>query len=287
MPKFRWSKLWLLVGALIIANIAAAAVLAQKGTRDYAEAYFFDVGQGDSIYIRTVEGNDVLIDGGPDSAVVSKLGRVMPYSDRKIELMIATHPHADHIAGLVEVLKRFKVEKVLVSELIYPTETYKRFLELLAENQSEIIRPKLGQRIFLDSQTVLDILYPVSGKFAKLPGDVNDASAVVRLSFGETNVLLTGDAGREIESFLMLNNLPLNSEILKVGHHGSKHSSENSFIKTVAPEYAVIQAGKDNNYGHPHEEVLRTLEENNLEILRNDQLGDIRFRLRPTGIEKF
>ena len=284
MPKFKWTKLWFLVLALLVLNLILVVASNQVRPRKFAELHFFDVGQGDSIYLRTIEGNDVLIDGGPGDIVLSKLGRVMPFSDRKIELMILTHPHADHVAGLVEVLKRFEVDKVLVSDLFYGTETYKRFLELLEEKQVEVIRPKLGQRIFLDNQTVLDVLYPINGKFDPLPSDPNDASTLIRLSFGKINVFLTGDAGREIESLLVSLDIPLESEILKIGHHGSRHSSQADFIAAVDPDYAVIQVGK-NSYGHPHEEVVGALEQNDLELLRTDEHGDIVFELYPDRIE--
>ena len=284
MPKFKWTKLWFLVLALLVLNLILVVASNQVRPRKFAELHFFDVGQGDSIYLRTIEGNDVLIDGGPGDIVLSKLGRVMPFSDRKIELMILTHPHADHVAGLVEVLKRFEVDKVLVSDLFYGTETYKRFLELLEEKQVEVIRPKLGQRIFLDNQTVLDVLYPINGKFDPLPSDPNDASTLIRLSFGKINVFLTGDAGREIESLLVSLDIPLESEILKIGHHGSRHSSQADFIAAVDPDYAVIQVGK-NSYGHPHEEVVGALEQSDLELLRTDEQGDIVFELYPDRIE--
>jgi competence protein ComEC len=217
--------------------------------------------------------------------VLSRLGRVMPFSDRTIELMVITHPHADHVSGLVEVLKRFRVEKVLVSNVAYPTATYGAFLEQLEQSGAEVIVPRLGQRIILDEKVSMDVLFPFVGEFAPTPKDVNDVSTVLRLSMGQSRVLFTGDAGKGIEALLLAAGLPLEAELLKVGHHGSRHSSGEDFVRAVAPRYAVIEVG-ENSYGHPHEDVLEIFERQDAEILRTDEEGQISFLVYPDRVER-
>lgn len=278
--KQKYSKFWYVVGVLVAANIAAAVALAQAGAADFAKLYFFDIGQGDAIYLRTHQGNDILIDTGPGDAVLSKLGEAMPFADRTLELVILTHPHADHISGMVEILKRYKVETIILPEVDYDSATYNALRQQYVNAHTLVMRPKLGQRIYLDDSTVLDIFYPILGKFERQPKDINDASIVARLSFGQSNVLLMGDAGKSIERFLVKLGLPLASEILKVGHHGSHHSSAENFLQAVDSDYNIISVGK-NSYGHPHEEVLGIFLEHGKELLRTDQHGDIAFKIYP------
>lgn len=280
----KYSKFWYAVGILLAANLALWSAVYGAQTGDFAKLTVFDIGQGDAIYLRTVEGSDVLIDGGPGDAVLSKLGTVMPFGDRKIEFVILTHPHADHASGLVEVLKRYDVDLVMFPEVEYESATYGAFLNMVKEKGVKIVRPALGQRIFLDSATVLDILYPAVGRFEKVPADINDASIVARLSLGQSQVLMTGDAGKTVEDFLLGAGLPIDAEILKVGHHGSHHSTEPQFLQKVRPEYAVISVGK-NSYGHPHQEVLDTLDQPDLKIFRTDEHGDVEFRIYPDRVE--
>lgn len=266
-----------------MANLAVWIAVAAGGGRPYARLNFLDIGQGDAAYLRTAEGNDVLIDGGPGDAVLSKLGKFMPFWDRSIEFLILTHPHADHVGGLVDVLQRYHVAAVLISEVTYNSATYRSFLDLLREKHISVVVPHLGQRIFLDRSTVFDVYYPVVKDFVTLPGDINDVSVVGKLSFGKSHVLFAGDAGKDIESLLLSFQLPLGSEILKVGHHGSRHSTSPEFLKAVGPRESVISVGK-NSYGHPHPEVLGLLAEDRTEILRTDQRGDISFRIYPDRI---
>lgn len=284
MLRRKYSKLWYLVGILLAANVAVWTSSIKAESRNFGIVHFFDVGQGDAIYIRTVEGNDILIDGGPGDAVLGKLGEAMPFNDRAIELVILTHPHADHVSGLVEALKRYRVKNILMPESVYDSATYGRFLELVKEKHVKIILPKLGQRIFFDRETVFDVYFPVTGKFVKLPSDINDVSIVGKMSFGKSNILLTGDAGQDIERLLLALGLPLDSEILKVGHHGSRHSTSPEFVKAVSPEESVISVGKGNSYGHPHPEVLGALASLTPEVLRTDEKGDILFKIYPDRI---
>lgn len=281
MSKFQFDKIWYFVGVLLLLNFAVWVALGQARPQDFAKLYFFDVGEGDAIYLRTVQGNDILIDGGPGDAVLSKLGRVMPFWDRTLELVILTHPHADHLAGVVEVLKRYQVSQVLVSNIPHTSATYQAFWDLLKKRGINVLQPKLGQRIFLDNQTVLDIFYPLDeNSVPRISEDINDTSIISRLSFGKINVLLTGDGGKKIENLLLELKLPLASEILKVSHHGSLVANNKEFVETARPTYGIISVG-ENRYGHPDAATIQTLVNAGLKILRTDQKGDISFVLYP------
>ena len=263
----------IIVGILVILTWIAVFSLAP----DYLlHASFYDVGQGDSLFFETMQGNQVLIDGGPDSSVLQKLGKDLPFYDRTIDLMVLTHPHADHVSGLIEVLKRYKVGHVLLTRVDYDTQTYKSFLELLEEKKIPTTVAIAGQRIILDDFTVVDILLPredLSGKSAK---DANETSIVLRLSFGTTNFLLTGDASKANEREMFDSAYLLEAEVLKVGHQGSKTSSDPEFVRSVSPGLAVISVGADNRYGHPHAVTLETFQNMNISVLRTDEAGDIR-----------
>ncbi len=284
MSQSKFSKFWYVVLILLLANLAAQASVAKSQKQDHARLMFLDVGQGDAIYLRTPFGNDILIDGGPGDTILGRLGRVMPFADRTIELMIVTHPHADHIAGLVVVLKRFLVKTVLISEVVYSSQPYAEFQRLLTEEEARVIHPLAGQRIFLDEGTVFDVYYPLVKDFNSLPKDLNDVSIVGKISLGESQILLTGDAGTDIENILLLAGFPLQSEVLKIGHHGSRHSTSQQFIEKVDPDYSVISVGK-NSYGHPHSEVLGLLTEASTKILRTDEHGDVIFAIYPDRVE--
>jgi competence protein ComEC len=238
---------------------------------------FFDVGQGDGIMITTYEGNQVLVDGGPGSNVMESLGRRMPFFDRKIEMMVLTHPHADHLDGLIPVLRRYQVKKVLMPHLDYKSSDYDEFLNEIRREGAEIVYAQQGQRIWLDKSTVMDVMYPMSSELAPVGknDDLNDFSVVSRVMFGKTKILLTGDSGEKIEAQL-LPAFNLDSDLLKVGHHGSKYSTSQAFVDEVTPEYSVIQSG-ENKYGHPNAEVIARLQAANSQVLRNDQEGMISF----------
>lgn len=268
---------------LAFANLAAWMAIVQLRPDFLMHVNFYDVGQGDAIFIQTYQGNQIVIDGGPSDAVLANLGGDMPFFDRTIDLMILTHAHNDHVAGLVEVLKRYKVKKVLMPDVLFHSGAYDGFLKLIEEKKIAKVFAQTGQRVYLDSSTVFDVYYP-SGKvlgvtsnpnFQLESDDLNDTSVVGRLSFGKSKILLTGDAGINIEQQL-LPQFDLDADILKIGHHGSRHSTSQELLDETTPQYAIIQVGR-NNYGHPTEEVLDKLEASKIKIFRTDQDKTVRF----------
>lgn len=215
---------------------------------------FLDVGQGDGIFIETPDGVQVLIDGGPDATVLRELGGVMGVGDRSIDVVIGTHPDKDHVAGLVDVLSRYQVAQVIRTENVNDTAPSEAFDMAVEDEGMNVSYARAGQVWQLGASTTLTILSPASN-----PKDweSNAASIVSLLRYGNTEFLLTGDAGEGTELFLVeqYGDL-LESDVLKLGHHGSRTSTSEVFLETVQPQYAVVSAGKDNEYGHPHEEVV-------------------------------
>ena len=247
----------------------------------YAEAHqnlivsFFDIGQGDSIFIESPDGNQILIDGGPSDAVLSKLGHVLPFWDRSLDLLVLTHAHADHVTGLVEVLKRYHVDRVLESGEAYSTPEYQDWHTLIKEKNIPVTIAAAGEEVRAGAVRI-NILSPNENENGVSFKNPHDANVTTRLQYGANSFLLMGDAEKMIEYRLLSETRQsLKSDILKVGHHGSKTSSSQEFLQAVAPKIAVIQVGRKNRYGHPHQEVLDRLGAIGTQILRNDLLGDI------------
>jgi len=237
--------------------------------------HFFDVGQGDAIFIQTPEGVQVLIDGGRDSSVLAELHKVMGFFDRKIDMVVGTHPDLDHIGGLLDVLKRYEVGTILTTENKGESSTAKAYDTLKAQEGAEVIYARRGQSFQLDASTTLSVLFPETN-----PQELesNTSSIILKLTYGENTFLFTGDSPKSIEEYLVLiEGENLQSDVLKVGHHGSRTSTSELFLEEVAPAYAIISAGKDNSYGHPHVEVTDMLFNKRVEILETSKEGTITF----------
>lgn len=247
-------------------------------SEDDLEVYFFDIGQGDAIYFRTPDGQDVIVDGGPNSIVATKLGERMPFYDKKIELMILTHPDADHVTGLVDVLEQFEVEQILYTGLEKDTAVFKKWKKLIEEKGVPMIIALAGQRVVFDDDVFMEIYHPSENLSGQEAEDANATSITGKLIFRENEFMLTGDIDQAVESDIMseVGWEGLGADVLKVAHHGSKNSSDLEFLKAVSPDYAIIQSGKKNTYGHPHEDTLESLEVVGAEVWRNDEDGDVR-----------
>ncbi|MFH1401461.1 MAG: ComEC/Rec2 family competence protein [Parcubacteria group bacterium] len=275
MDKFNKRWAFGFVVFLFFANFLAWAAVYDLSQPQFLEVSFFDVGQGDAAFIETPSGHQIIIDGGPGAAVLEKLDKKMPFWDRTIDLIILSHPEKDHLAGLIEVLKRYQVENILWSGVIRETAEYEEWLELIEEEGAEIKIARAGGKI-LSGSVEIQILYPFESMEGKELKDSNDSSVVAKLVFGEKSFLFTGDISGKIEVSLAENFPEIDSDVLKVSHHGSKYSSFDEFISKVSPQVAVIQVGKDNSYGHPMQEVLDRLLKYGIDILRTDRNGDIK-----------
>lgn len=244
---------------------------------------FFDVGQGDAIFIEMPNGNQVLIDGGPGDRVLAKLGRAMPFWDRSIDVVVLTHPHLDHMEGLIEVLERYRVEMVVTSGAQYSTPEFEEWQKIIREKNIPFHIARAGERFNLGRGGVLDIFLPLEDFSGLAPKEIHDAMVAAKFSFGKNSALLMGDAEREFEYKLVFFGFPVDSDILKVGHHGSRTSSAEEFVRAVSPDVSVIEVGKKNRYGHPHEETIGALTRFGGRILRTDESGDIRVKFTSQG----
>ncbi|MCG2686400.1 MBL fold metallo-hydrolase [Candidatus Parcubacteria bacterium] len=234
--------------------------------------WFFDVGQGDAIFIQTPENHQILIDGGPTARVLECLSEVMPPFDRSIDLVVLTHPHADHVVGLLEVLKRFQVSAVVANPVVHPTDEYQEWLELLRQQELEVREAYVGDRIRL-GEVAFEVLWP-SEEFIRdgLAGDnLNNTSIVLHLSYGDFTALLTGDAEADVQARIRLDS-PV--DVLKFPHQGSKDSLNIEFLEAASPKLIVITVGK-NNFGHPSPQVLEAVAERDLWMMRTDQDGTV------------
>jgi len=271
-----------ILGVLAFLNILAGIIALGLSKAQFLEVNFFDVGQGDAIFIETLQRHQILIDGGPSSTILEKLGKEMPFWDRTIDLVVLTHPERDHMAGLLEVLKRYKVENILWTGIVRDTQEFKEWQKAIEEENANVKIAQSGQKIILSNnrsyelRQFIEVLYPVENLEGQELKNSNNTSIVSRLVFDENSFLFTGDIQKSTEKKLTEGENNLNSDILKVGHHGSKTSSSKEFIEKVSPEIAVISVGKGNSYGHPYQEVLDILGSYGIRILRTDQASDIK-----------
>ncbi|MCI0566165.1 MBL fold metallo-hydrolase [bacterium] len=258
--------------ALIIGNglIWHAVIQAEKTEMTVA---FLDVGQGDAIFIESPSGNQMLIDGGKGTAVLKELGNVMPFYDRSIDVVIATHPDEDHIGGFPEVFERFDIASFFEPGIAGETGAAEALVSSVQSENAQAYEVRRGDRINLGGGAYIDILFPDHDPRGL---ETNDASIVARLTYGDTSFLFTGDSPEKIERYLLgIDHDSLDSDVLKVGHHGSKTSSDEAFLAAVSPDYAIISAGKDNRYGHPHKEVIDALAALSIPVLGTYEEGTI------------
>jgi len=277
---FKSKKLIFYAVLLFTALLAADLYLVFTRPKEL-KVIFFDVVQGDSALIKTAEGQNILIDGGPNSRVTQKLGRNLPFYNRDIDLMILTHPHADHLTGLLDVLKRYKVKKVLMNRTEQTTAEYLEFLSLIKQKNIPAVEAAAGLKIVLNQDLFLSVFYAGDDDWQKVyagknePLDLNDTSIVFKLVSSELKVLFTGDISHNVEKYLLAQNYDLSADILKVAHHGSNLSSSVEFLKAVAPRLAVISVGAKNKFGHPGGRVIKNLKDLGVEMKRTDIDGDV------------
>lgn len=260
---------------LAIATILIWLAVFVEARSNHLEINFYDIGQGDAIFIDAPNNNQVLIDGGPDASILEKLGRDLPFYDRKIELVILTHPDKDHLFGLVEVLRRYKVDQILTTGILCSTAVCKEWDNLISQKNIPIKIAQAGQIIRIGEGLNLAVLYPFENLERKEIKNDNNTSIINRLVYGKKSFLFTGDAEMKVEKELLFSNINLDSDILKVSHHGSKGATSNEFLKEVSPEAAIISVG-ENRWGMPHEELLERLDGNRIRVYRTDEDGDVK-----------
>ncbi|MGG7155541.1 ComEC/Rec2 family competence protein [Clostridium perfringens] len=232
---------------------------------------YMDVGQGDAAYIK-VNGNDILIDAGPRSNSKELLEQLKAKNIDDFELVIATHPHEDHIGGMVDVFKEYEVKAFYSHKITHTTKTYENLVKAVKDEGLKTKELKGGMVIDLGEGAKFEVFTPQKSEYEEL----NDYSPIMKLSFGDTSYLFTGDAEKLAEEEALAKyKTSLDSDIIKFGHHGSSSSSSNAFIEAVSPKYGIISCAKDNKYGHPHRETLDIIKKYNIKTFRTDTDGEI------------
>ncbi len=265
---------------LVILGCVVWAVVLFEHRQFGLSVTFFDVGQGDAILI-SQGSQQILIDGGRDgNLLLEKLGKAIPFWDRTIETVIATHPDADHIAGLVDVAKAYKIGSVIETDMKSDSQTYRAWEDMIVKEGSERIEALAGEKIILKDGAEMSILFPFNNISNADEKNSNATSVVAKLSYGENKFLFTGDLPSEQEAELVDKKMELSSDVLKVGHHGSKYSTSEKFLDVVSPKSAVISVGAHNTYGHPGQEIIDRLLHRGVDILRTDKSGDIGYNCK-------
>lgn len=272
-------KIASLIGVILMGCIPFLAErfsFESRGDGKTLRVVFFDVGQGDSIFVESPTGKQVLIDGGVDATVLRRLGGEMGYWDRTIDMVVATHEDRDHVGGLPDVFNRYSVATFLRTENQGESSEAHIIDDLASREGSEIIFARRGMVFDLGASTTLEVLFPDRDPSML---ESNTSSIVLRLDYKDTEFILTGDAPDDIEDYLViLDGEELQGEVLKLGHHGSRTSSSELFLRAVKPKYAIVSAEKDSRYGHPHTEVVERLQSLSIPMIATAEEGNIVFR---------
>jgi competence protein ComEC len=237
--------------------------------------YFLDVGQGDGALVVTPTGKAVVIDGGPDTRMLEHLGTYRPFFSRRIDMLVLSHPHLDHLASFPDMLRRYEVKTVVLSGVPAGLPRYREMLGLMRAQGTRVVSPSATGLIDFGDGVQMEILWPSATMLAQHPDDINDTSVVVRVSAGSGSALFTGDIEDDAEQRMVAAKIDVRADILKVAHHGSNSSSSTGFIVAVSPAMAVMSVGKDNTFRHPRPEIVRRYESLHIPIRRTDLEGTI------------
>ncbi|MBI2589765.1 MBL fold metallo-hydrolase [Candidatus Berkelbacteria bacterium] len=234
-----------------------------------------DIGQGDAILVTTPERDQILIDAGPGAEAVPVILRFLPA--KRLTLVVATHNDADHIGGFPGLFERIQVDEVWLSGAIHTTQTFQAWLRAVQSSGAKVQIVKAGVERLIGT-TRLIVLHPFEDFTGRRPDENHDATLVVKLTYGLTSALFTGDLDEKQEAALVArDSASLGATLLKVSHHGSEHGSTDAFLEAVHPKYGAISAGAENRYGHPHAQALERLAEHGIETYRTDLQGTLTF----------
>lgn len=269
-----------IAGFLFVLNVLAWQEVFALNYPRYLKVDFLDVGQGDSTFIQTPENHQVLIDGGPDESALQEISSLMPFWDKDLDLVILTHPDADHMQGLLDILQRYKVDYILWSGIKKTSPEYQVWISALERQKkmgSKIIIAEAGQEVKL-GEVSIHTLYPLENLEGKeLKSSSNNTCIVSRLIYGKNSFIFTGDISAKAEKELLKSGENISSDVLKVAHHGSKYSTSDLFLAALEPKIAVISVGAKNTYGHPTSEVLQRLDKFGIKVKRTDINGNVDF----------
>ncbi|MFH1430223.1 MAG: MBL fold metallo-hydrolase [Candidatus Uhrbacteria bacterium] len=273
----------LIIVAVAVMQTAIGAV-GRDTSSEYPRAVVLDVGQGDAILLDG-PGDDaeVLVDGGPDGTVLLRALRKQLGRDRTLNLVVLTHPHEDHVAGLVDVLERYDVKRVLITGVAHTTRSYRSFLERIADQQipTDVAIAGLHEDV---APFDIEVLAPLEDLQGTTLAELNLTSIILMVSMGDRRMLLTGDAETPVEESLLERGVSLAADVLKVGHHGSQTASSAAFLESVHPTDAIISVGARNQFGHPHRRTLKRLERIGAVVWNTSVNGDVVVEFREDGM---
>ncbi len=232
-----------------------------------------DVGQGDSILIKTPNYKNILIDAGPDESKNKLIGYLKAQNIKKIDVLVATHPHEDHIGGMDDIVKSFDIGNVYMPRAQTNTYTFENLLRAIKNKNLKVNTAKAGVQLNIDPLVKIKMLAPNSAKYE----DLNNYSAVIKLQYNKTSFLFQGDAGTLSEKEMLRAGCDLRADVLKVGHHGSNYSTSVKFLKAVLPKFAAISVGKNNRYRHPAKTTISKLQKQGVKTYRTDTYGTVVF----------
>ncbi len=259
----------IIIGLIFLSLGSYLSIIYFSPEKNILKVSFIDIGQGDAIYISTPYGHNIIIDLGSERGLADLDKRIF-WWNRKIDLIIISHPHDDHIAGLIAILKKYPVEKIMLNKIEYESVIYSGLLKLIAEKNIEILRPYNNQEIRLGDNCYLKTIFPWEDFNNQIIKNLNNSSIVNQLDCLNFKFLFTGDIETETENIILEKNIDIKSDVLKVAHHGSISSSQEKFLEKVSPQIAIIMSGKNNRLGHPSPRVIKRLEQLKVQIFRTD-----------------
>lgn len=262
-----------IVGILCIGLLLGAREFAYR-VDGKTHAAFFDVGQGDSALMTFPDGTRMLVDGGPDWSTLEHLGKTLPFFDRTIDIVVLSHPNADHMMSLPEVLRRYHVRTLLTAGTIFSSGRYAATLSGAVLAGTTLLTLSAGDHIDLADATIR-VVWPPKNRPPSMSKNENNDSLTLMVETPEKRILFTGDLESIVERTLVQAHADIHADILKVPHHGSKSSSSTGFLLAVQPAVAVVSVGKDNQYGHPAADVIQRLKALGIAIRRTDQEGTV------------
>jgi competence protein ComEC len=271
-------KQWAL-SHLILSGIIILAIIQLFSVNDpRLKISVLDVGQGDSILIRTPEHKNIIIDAGEGSRVIEQLGNKINFFDKTIDLAIITHPHKDHFGGFLEILQKYPVKRIMLTGAVSDDPANAALLSGIKALNIPVVFPQNNSDLRIGRNVYLDIIYPFAGQsfIGQKPANANNVSIVAKLvADNRPRILLVGDAESQEETEILLSGQNVASPVLKLGHHGSRTATSDSFLSAVSPETAVISVGKDNKFGHPHAETMEKIK--NLDVRETMINGTVEF----------